>query len=128
MAKMQINQDLYIQGKNKNLGDMYDSIPSTIGDLYNDVGYVAKSSMPTLWGFSTSHGFGEGGLDEFKTYLTDNAPGGFSWWYCGFNGAVYCAICMKANSSYLSFILWSYAYNAQQFKKTGTTWSQVALG
>lgn len=61
-------------------------------------------------------------LDNFKSFCIHNAPGGISFWTLNIEGAVSAAILQKANSSYLSFIHFSYGVNMTQYKYVNGTW------
>lgn len=102
------------------------SIPTKTSQLTNNSGYVATSGLPIIWSFNTTTS-GSAGLEEFKNHIINNAPMGFSWWYIGINGAVSCALVQKANSSYLSFLHFSYAVTLTQYKYLAGTWYTTNL-
>ena len=67
-------------------------------------------------------------IEEFKAWLiTSAAPNANFMCFLNFNGAISSALVAKASNNYLSFIYFSYATTAKQYKYVNGTWSEVQL-
>lgn len=66
-------------------------------------------------------------FDDFKSWLINSAPTGVFTCWLNISGAVSTAIVMKANNNYLSFIHFSYAITAKQYKYANGIWVEEQL-
>ena len=64
-----------------------------------------------------------GGIEDFKTFVVNEAPIGSTTYYLNFNGSVSCAVVLKASSSYASFIWFSYGVRAIQYQYNRGSWT-----
>ena len=102
------------------------SIPIKISQLSNDSGYVTLNHLPMAYSFNASSS-GSAGVDEFKNYIINSAPVGFSWWYVNIGGSVSCALVQKSNSNYLSFLHFSYGITLTQYRYLAGTWYSTSF-
>lgn len=108
------------------IDNIKNNIPTKISQLSNDSGYITSNDLLIPYSFSTGSSGGTG-LDEFKNYIVNNAPVGFSWWYININGGVSCALVQKANNNYLSFLHFSYGVIFTQYRYLAGTWYSTSL-
>lgn len=99
-------------------------LEKTIDTIKSD--YVTLNHLPMAYSFNASSS-GSAGVDEFKNYIINSAPVGFSWWYVNVGGSVSCALVQKANSNYLSFLHFSYGITLIQYRYLAGTWYSTSF-
>lgn len=99
-------------------------LETTIDTIKSD--YVTLNHLPMAYSFNASSS-GSAGVDEFKNYIINSAPVGFSWWYVNIGGSVSCALVQKANSNYLSFLHFSYGITLTQYRYLAGAWYSTSF-
>lgn len=68
-----------------------------------------------------------GSIEDFKTFVVNEAPIGNYVYYLNINGSISSAIVLKATAKYASFIWFSYGVKAIQYQYNNGTWTQQNL-
>lgn len=95
-----------------NLNQMQDNIENAINEVSTKHFYYYSADS----------------IEWFKNWaISEQCPPGISFWHVTLGGVVSCIIVTKASNSYLSFIQFSYAIDAIQYKYKDGTWSTKDL-
>lgn len=99
------------------------NVNNNFTELNNKI-QVVQNSIPT---YGKALQYNGTNVDSLKNYIVNDAPNGTYMLHCSLNGAIYGALITKANSSYSTFILFSYSITAKQYKYLNGTWTEINL-
>lgn len=88
------------------------------GGNADKINWIKKVAFQERWETST------GSIEDFKTFLINEAPVGSSSYYIVVNGYVLNALVIKASNKYLSFITYNYDQSMVQYRYYNGTWTQ----